>query len=418
MFTKVFASAFVLALAGCAVETAGSAGDEAARGPRGSGKADGTGTCEDRCGGAGSNGSCYCDSSCASYGDCCDDYATVCGGGSEPPSGGVPEFGESPSFQILASAADGLSVPRDLEFNPERPDELWTVNQAIDGTVIVLDPGTSSQRIEVRVDSHANHFMEEVSSIAFGANETFGTCQESRNTYDHHAPANDFMGPALWPSDLSIYAAANQDPSSELLGSHLDMLHQSPYCMGMAHDRANVYWVFDGLHGDIVRYDFQRDHGPGYDDHSDGIVRRYDTSVRRTRGIPSHLELDSATGWLYVADTGNHRVIRLDTRSGSEAYALEPYAEPLAEYTMWTGATVDVVTTSGLTSPSGIALHDGRLFVSDAWNGDIVALDPESGAELGRIHTGNAGVYGLTFGPDDKLYFVNGVEQILVRVDP
>ena len=407
----------LLAVAGCAVE-AGSSSDGAGRG-RGGGKADGTGSCSATCNGEGSDGTCYCDASCTGYGDCCDDYAMYCGGGGGGGSAGsVPQFGSSPSLAVLATGADGLDVPRDLAFHPDRSNELWTVNQATDGTVIVFDPGTSSQRTEERVDAFADHFMEEVSSIAFGAANTFGTCQESRNTYNGLAPPNDHMGPSLWPADLDIYANENQDPRGALGGSHLDMLHQSPLCMGIAHDHANVYWVFDGLHGDIVRYDFQRDHGPGYSDHSDGIVRRFvEPDVRRMAGVPSHLELDAASGWLYVADTGNGRVLRLDTRSGRATGHLMPYGEPLEEYTRWEDATLETVAT-GFDAPSGLALHDGRLFVSDAATGEIVALDPGTGSELGRIDTGGQGIFGLTVGPDDKLYFVNGAEDVLVRVDP
>lgn len=412
--------ALALALAGCAVAPGGPGEGDGSDRARGGGKADGTGSCSATCDGMGSDGTCWCDPTCVEYGDCCDDYPTYCGGGGGGGGGTgvVPELGASPSLTVLASAADGLDVPRDLGFHPDRPNELWTVNQAIDGTVILFDPGTPSQRAEVRVDAFSNHFMEEVSSMAFGAADTFGTCHESRNTYDDRAPPNDFMGPTLWPADLSVYAVVNQDPSGDLGGSHLDMLHQSPLCMGIAHDRDNVYWVFDGLHGDIVRYDFRHDHGPGHHDHSDGVVRRFvEADVARVRGVPSHLELDASTGWLYVADTGNGRVLRLDTASGRATHRLAPHGEPLAEYTQWEDATLEIVAT-GLQAPSGLALHGGRLFVSEAATGEVVALEPETGAELGRIDTGGQGIFGLAFGPDDRLYFVNGVENLLVRVDP
>ncbi|MFT5695204.1 MAG: hypothetical protein ACI9QQ_001179 [Myxococcota bacterium] len=68
---------FVL-LAGPA--TAGVGGDDA-------------GTCVNSCGGSGGGNnanSCYCDAACATYGDCCSDYAPVCEGvtGCSPNSGG------------------------------------------------------------------------------------------------------------------------------------------------------------------------------------------------------------------------------------------------------------------------------------------------------------------------------------------
>src|SRR5690606_37758723 len=44
----------------------------------------------------------------------------------------VPEFGDT--FTVIGTAADGLSAPRDLEFNPAAPEQLWTFNTTIHGT--------------------------------------------------------------------------------------------------------------------------------------------------------------------------------------------------------------------------------------------------------------------------------------------
>jgi hypothetical protein len=261
--------------------------------------------------------------------------------------------------------------------------------------------------------------MSQVSSIAMGANNTFATCQEN--------PQN-FMGPALWPRDTLIYAAVNQTlptPGQQhehhegVLGSHLDMLHESPDCMGIEHEKDNIYWVFDGAHGAIVRYDFQRDHGPGFDDHSDGIVRRYtDAKVTRVAGIPSHLVLDANTGMLYVADTGGRRVISLDIRSGHSAGAL-PKAEPsIAEHTEWTGADVKVLVSSGLQAPSGIALRNGVLFVSDNATNMIHAFDASTGAEKGKVQTPALSIMGIAINADGKLWYVDGVANKVVRLDP
>src|SRR5262249_13195263 len=161
------------------------------------------------------------------------------------------------------------------------------VNRGFNGVVILFDPGTEKQRAEKRRDVYADHFMDEVSSMSFGANNTFASCQESRNEMNPSAP--DFMGPTLWSGDLAIFAKVNQG-SGGLEGSHLDMLHDSPLCMGIAHESANIYWVFDGKNGHVARYDFQKDHGPGHTDHSDGIVRRYpEATLSRVADIPGHL---------------------------------------------------------------------------------------------------------------------------------
>ncbi|MEZ4221537.1 MAG: hypothetical protein R3B13_11470 [Polyangiaceae bacterium] len=59
-------------------------GGSAQRGPIG--KADNVGACigsaSTFCGGK-SDGTCWCDSECATFGDCCSDYATACGGGDD-----------------------------------------------------------------------------------------------------------------------------------------------------------------------------------------------------------------------------------------------------------------------------------------------------------------------------------------------
>jgi hypothetical protein len=73
-----------------------------------------------------------------------------------------------------------------------------------------------------------------------------------------------------------IFLRKQQTQPSGGNGSHLDMLHGSPFSMGIAHEVDNVFWVCDDWNKDIVRYDFVGDHGPGNDDHSDAIVNRYE----------------------------------------------------------------------------------------------------------------------------------------------
>ena len=124
----------------------------------------------------------------------------------------VPEFGRSTDRRVIVHArrSHGLSHPRDLEFDPLAPANLWVVDRDWDGNVILFDAGTQEQRIERLRDMAASHFMEEVSSIAFADQGNFGTCQESRNDYDGFAFPNDFMGPVLWSSDLMIHCNVNQ----------------------------------------------------------------------------------------------------------------------------------------------------------------------------------------------------------------
>ena len=340
--------------------------------------------------------------------------------GDLPQDAVVPEFGESPSFTPMGNAGDGLNVPRDLAFHPARRNELWVVNMDDDSTVTYLDAGTPQQKADWRLDAWGLHFMDAVSSIAFGAGDTFGTCQESLNTYDGAIPENDRMGPTLWPGDRSIYAMVNQN--NDKLGSHLDMLHENPLCMGIEWERDHVYWVFDGRHGRLVYNDFAKDHGAGGDDHSDGIIRMYeDAKVERVPGIASHLVLDRETSWLYAADTGNKRVIRLDITSGSFTKDLpeDPAnkKESVAEYSQFDGATVEVVVDSGLTLPSGIELGQRHLLVSDAMTNEIVAYD-DAGTEIARLATPAQQIMGITKGPGGKLWYVDAKGNELVRIDP
>ena len=119
----------------------------------------------------------------------------------------ITQFGPGFAETEIASVSDNLDVPRDLEFHPSpsRQNELWVVNRATDSVTIVHNAGQTNQLSEHRLDSNRNHFMEEVSAIAFGDwhqefDYQFATAQESRNTYNGQGNPNNFMGPALWPS--------------------------------------------------------------------------------------------------------------------------------------------------------------------------------------------------------------------------
>ena len=352
--------------------------------------------------------------------------------GTTADAGMEPDAGPPPGWQLgtgdhtatsvtltqIASAADGLRVPRDLAFHNTRADELWVVNRADDSTVTITNASQSTRTALKRVDGYALHFMEEVSSLAFGKPDQFATCQESRNTYNNQGPPNDFMGPALWSADTAIYAVEN--PIG--LGSHLDMLHESPLCMGIAHVVDNVFWTFDGMTGSLSFYDFQEDHGAGYDDHSDGVIYRYaDGQLQRVPDVPSHLAYDLEGHMLYVADSGNHRLGRMDVTVGAPGPRL-PSKEPGVIYQRYLDAVVeDVVAapTSLLDTPSGLELYQDMLWVTDNANGRI-SVFAKDGTRLNWLDTGlqPGALMGLTFGPDGRIYFVDAVDNRVLRVDP
>jgi hypothetical protein len=247
--------------------------------------------------------------------------------------------------------------------------------------------------------------MHTASAIAMSENGTFGNtldCQDANDSDGY------FTGPVLWDSDTSVYARANQN--GPLLGSHLDMIHQTPYGEGIASAGENVYWVFDGFHNAIVKYDFVQPHIVGGDDHSDGKVWRHsEVVVQRSPGLSSHMEFDPASGWLYIADTGNERIIKMDPNSGTVSGNLNPYGETLAGYYNMSGTDWDVVADTDLIKPTGLDIYDGRLLISDYSNGDIIVYDitQDPVVELGRIETGISNqIMGLKVGPEGEIWFV------------
>jgi len=347
-----------------------------------------------------------------------------CGSESAPtPSTRAPELGVGSSVALVELfAGSELQRPRDLAFNPLRPDELWIVNDG-DGSVVILHGITGeAPTYERRRDAAADHFMHKPSSIAFGAAETsfgssgtFATCGESRNEHGMEG-ATDFMGPVLWSSDLAVFARKN--PIG--LGSHLDMLHNSPLCMGIAHQKGNVYWTLNGRDGSVIRNDFAGDHGVGMDDHGDGASLEYVRGqLGYAPGIPSHMVFHAATAMLYIADAAHGRVVALDTKSGTLGARLPSKERQQGGHHQMNDAVLTELVPPGvLKAPSGVELRGDVLFVSDNATGRIAAFDLQ-GNQLEALDTGlGAGALsGMAFGPDGRLYFVDMVGERVLRID-
>ncbi len=328
-----------------------------------------------------------------------------------------------PSFTMIADDDDDLLVPRDLDFHPDRSrNELWVLNKDVaqtgGSTVRFFNPGEEDMTFLWQRDPASRHFLSLPTAIAMGDNGNFATCP---GIFDANQNGGDpFTGPTLWSADPAIYAQNQFGP----LGSHLDMLHVNPESQGIAHDFWNRFWLVDGYNGDIVMNDFREDHTPGQDFHGDARIRRYDSfTVTRdpNNHVVSHCVLDKATGWLYVVDNGGQRVLRMNTRTGTNAGAASygPW-ESYVEYSRYINYEWEVIISSGLVSPAGIDLIGDHLVVSDHATGDIVIYD-KSGAvvtEEGRIATGAAGIMGIKVGPDGRIWYVNATTHQLVRMEP
>jgi len=317
---------------------------------------------------------------------------------------------------IKGDSSDGLHRPRDLDFHssPERENELWVINEVsamFDGTsggstVTYYNAGTENQWADYRKDSFSAHFMHTASAIAFSENGTFANALDVQDANNNSG--GYFSGCTLWDSDTSIYARVYQN--GPLLGSHWDMIHQSPYSIGIAGEVDNIYWLFDGYHSTIVKYDFQEPHEHGGDNHYDGLVYRHDdVQVMREPGLSSHIDIDENTGWLYICDTGNQRLLRMNINSGQFAESLDTYGEYLEVYARMEGTEWEEIPSSGLINPTGLDVYNGRLLISDYANGDIIIfdIDEDQPVELGKFETGLAEeVMGIKVSHDGSIWYV------------
>jgi hypothetical protein len=334
--------------------------------------------------------------------------------GSKDGSPGSVVF--TPVFEPPAS-----SNPADLGFNPENPDELWIVNHLDSSVNIVTRPGQPDATSERRLDPAAAHFMVKPPAIAFGATDptwgaTFGVCGDSDN-YDWNPQEPSFMGPALFSARLDVFAK----PTPGGLGSHLDMMHDTSYCRGIAHVEANVYFVFNSQLRSIDKYDFHDDHGPGNDIHDDGETFRYVAgAVLGKTGVPSHLVYNPNDAQLYIADTGNHRVAKLDTTSGTLGSGFSGTEPQITRRNVDGAVIVDVVPPGTLDAPSGIEIRNELIYVTDNATSRFYVFDL-AGQLIRQLDTGFApgSLAGFTFGPrDGKIYFVDMISGKAFRIDP
>jgi hypothetical protein len=149
---------------------------------------------------------------------------------------------------------------------------------------------------------------------------------------------------------------------------------------------ANVYWAYGGGHRQLVRFDFESDHGPGSMDHTRASVRRY-TGLELTRvtGVPSHMMMDGGSRELFIADTGADRIVRVDADTGHYVYDAKvgtsqfaPYGvysspDAVFNYSVWDGLVYDTFAT--VPRPSGLVVTAATVYVGSHSNGFLYAFD-------------------------------------------
>jgi hypothetical protein len=380
----------------------------------------------------------------------------LAGCGSDPPTAAEPAWTPSPGaaetagaighgdgssgsvrFEVVFDPSDNGGVllePTGLAWHGLSRADLWvtlrsgpdarTCNDGdgpcpwLEGHVaIVRDADGSDMPVEMKLDANSWHFMRRPTGIAWGAGELFATCGEAR-TGNYENEETPYNGPTLWTADPAIFA---QPPPRGANGTHIDMLHNSPFCMGIAHEVDNVYWVFNGDAGALDRYDFHAPHQPGGEDHSDGEVWRFAAGLlARVPEVPAGLVYDAASQLLYASDPGHSRVIALYTATGTITGEITTYDNIPTHALVGGAGLANVVPPGEVTLPSGLALVSGVLFVADRANGVISAYDVAAKRRIRSLDTGlGAGALtALSYGPDGKLYATDIVGGRVLRIEP
>jgi DNA-binding beta-propeller fold protein YncE len=319
-----------------------------------------------------------------------------------------------------------------LAFNPTIPGELWVAMRqfpsgkactatdmsgcaALQGVMGVVDDATGATSTGViKEDGNSWHFMRRPTAVAWGDGELFASCGEGYTDNFENDPM-PYAGPVLWSSDPTIFGVK---PTAAQNGTHLDMMHESPYCMGIAHESANVYWAFNGDAGSLDRYDFHAPHQIGGSDHSDGEVYRYVAGqLLRVAEVPSHAAYDSKRKLVYVADTGHSRILSVDPSTATDAGTITLY-EDLQGSGARDGATVvELVPPGLLEKPSGLVLANDVLFVTDNATSRIYTFDT-AGMQLQMLDTGlpAGSLSGIVLGPDKKIYFTDMLTGSVHRI--
>lgn len=203
------------------------------------------------------------------------------------------------------------------------------------------------------------------------------------------------------------------------------MVHSTPYCMGIAYDSGNVYWTFNGEGGTIDRYDFNLPHVPGHYYHDDAHVSRYDFGgdlLVRMPNVPSNLEIVGPH--LYVADTGNGRLVRFDRSLGEITGGFRTHegldAQLMTGMPLETVASAEVLSAEwggGRVEPSGLAVVDAdTLIVGNYATGHLTLVDLD-GTVRRTIDTGlGEGLAGITV-IDGTIYFAHMGQRRVYRMD-
>ena len=218
-------------------------------------------------------------------------------------------------------------------------------------------------RVEERRDRNHSHFMPAPTSLAFGADETNDAAVNPALARGHlrHLPGVAQRRQRLHGSGVLVERSVGLRGPQRDAG--LAPGHAPPepgvhgHCLG---GRGQRLLDVRRAQPSISRYDFQQDHGVGNDNHDDGLIWRYGAGqVKAVPNVPSHLHFRAEDQMVYVADTGNGRVVKLAASSGSKAGPLGPKQDEAESWQM-SGAPFTEVVPPGHADPAERARDPGR----------------------------------------------------------
>ena len=132
--------------------------------------------------------------------------------------------------------------------------------------------------------------------------------------------------------------------------------------------------------------------------------------------------LDHSNEMLYICDTGNQRIVRMNINSGEIGNHLDPYGENIEGYYSMVGANFETVIDSGLVSPTGIDIYNTFLLVSDYSNGDILIYDLEPTNQFQLIHKLETEIIddlmSIKVGPDGTIWCISTEANKLYQILP
>lgn len=334
---------------------------------------------------------------------------------------------------VVADSKSGLNAPSDLAINPLKPTDLYVVNHGDNSAVVLqLDAAGKVSKASLRTALGSEHFMPNPSGIAFAPSGFFATIHDIDTPTQDSTPA-DFMGPTLWTQTWFDGGHA----------SHMDMLHNSPSGIGIAWIHGNAYVVNDGAHGCLTVYDFRNDHNYGGSDHSDGVTLRYaDGLLERVEGVPAGVIFDKAANTAYAVDSGHNRIVSLDlgldflTKNAfdyisikNKNYKVTRKLEPNYDGSIQRYVDGPVLKSlvdgaeAGLHTPSGIALYNDTLYVSDYSSSQILAFSKD-GKLLDKLsladvlpEAATAALGGIEFDAKGKLYITDLLNNRVYRLE-